>query len=158
MENVSFFQNGKRNDEFQNSRRLFKQSFSKTKRKFQAKTFFFFNDEKMVINNVFKLEKCTRQSQFFFCQTINILFKCNYLFTGMFYTTSKGSYQRFLVYFLKMMEKTTFCRFVFVFSKQKTKRQVSGWLFWFENKIVDVVLSNCFRKPNETKMSFYFEN
>ena len=33
---------------------------------------------------------------------------------------------------------------LFVFSKRKTKRLVSGLLFWFENEIVDAVLSNCF--------------
>ena len=54
------------------------------------------------------------------------------------------------------MEKTTFCRFVFIFSKQKTKRQVSGSSFWFENEIVDVVFSNHFRKRNEMKQKFPF--
>ena len=37
-----------------------------TKRKFQAKTsffVFFFNDEKMFLNDVFKLKICTKQSQ-----------------------------------------------------------------------------------------------
>ena len=59
------------------------------------------------------------------------------------------------------MEKTTFCRFVFVFSKQKKKRRVSGSSFWFENEIVDVVLSNCFWKRNETKFQakhFFFND
>ena len=56
------------------------------------------------------------------------------------------------------MEKTTFCRFVFAFSKQKTKPQASGSSFWFENEIVGVVLSNCFQKRNEKKISFYIEN
>ena len=55
-----------------------------------------------------------------------------------------------------MMEKRTFCRFVFVFLKRKTKQQVSGSSFWFENEIVDVVLSNRFRKQNETKRKFPF--
>ena len=54
--------------------------------------------------------------------------------------------------FLKTMEKTTCCRYVF--SKRKTKRRVSGSSFWFENEIVDVVLSNRFRKRNKTKRKF----
>ena len=72
------------------------------------------------------------------CQTINILYKCNYLFTAIFYISSKGSYQRFLKFFLKTMKKTTFCCFVFL--KRKTKWQVSGSSFWFENKIVNVIV------------------
>ena len=54
------------------------------------------------------------------------------------------------------MEETTFWRFVFVFSIRKTKRQVSGLSFWFENEIVDIVLSNRFRKQNDAKRKFPF--
>ena len=39
---------------------------------------------------------------------------------------------------------------------QKGKRQVSGSSFWFENEIVDVILSNRFRKQNKTKRKFPF--
>ena len=49
--------------------------------------------------------------------------------------------------------KPTFCRFIFVFSKRNTKQRVSGSSFWFENEIVDVVLSNRFRKQNVQKIS-----
>ena len=49
-------------------------------------------------------------------------------------------------------EKTTFRRFVLVFSKRKAKRQDSGSSFWFENEIVDVVLS-LFNKTNDEKMA-----
>ena len=35
------------------------------------------------------------------------------------------------------------------------KKDVSGSLFWFENKIADVVLSNRFQKRNETKQKFH---
>ena len=65
------------------------------------------------------------------------------MFTGIVYITSKESFK-------KTMEKTTFCCFVFVFSKRKTKCQVLGSLFWFENEIVEVILNDCFRKQNET--------
>ena len=36
--------------------------------------------------------------------------------------------------------------FCFRFAKRKMKQRVSGSSIWFENKIVDVVLSICFRK------------
>ena len=49
--------------------------------------------------------------------------------------------------------KPTFCRLIFVFSKRNTKQRVSGSSFWFENEIVDVVLSNRFRKQNVQKIS-----
>ena len=41
----------------------------------------------------------------------------------------------------------------FCFFKWKMKQRVSGSWFWFENEIVDIVLSNRFRKQNETKIS-----
>ena len=44
-----------------------------------------------------------------------------------------------------------FCRFVFGFSKRKMKRQVSCLLFWFENEVVDVVLSNRFQKSKQNE-------
>ena len=47
---------------------------------------------------------------------------------------------------LKTLEKIRFCCFVFVFSKRKTKRQVSASYFWFENETEDFVLSNRFQK------------
>ena len=59
------------------------------------------------------------------------------------------------------MEKTTFCRFVFGFFKTENETQVPGLSFWFENEIVDIVLSNCFRKRNEKKFqakTFFFFN
>ena len=56
----------------------------------------------------------------------------------------------FLNFFEKRW-KTMFNRFVFLFSKPKTNQQVSGSSFWFENEIVGVVLSNHFRRRNETK-------
>ena len=49
--------------------------------------------------------------------------------------------------------KNNVLSFGFLFSKRKTKQQVSGSLFWFENDIVDVVLSNHFQKQNGAKIS-----
>ena len=50
-------------------------------------------------------------------------------------------------------EKATFRRFVF--SKRKSKERVSGWSFWVENEIVDVVPN--YRFKNETTRSENFK-
>ena len=57
---------------------------------------------------------------------------------------------------LKTMGKKTVCHSVFVFSNGKRNNKVQACLFWFENEKVEVVLSNCFRKRNQTKRKFPF--
>ena len=45
---------------------------------------------------------------------------------------------------------------LFRFFGTETKQQVSDLSFWFENEIIDVVISNRFQKRNKTKRKFLF--
>ena len=77
----------------------------------------------LIIVSFWLFKDCGAKLNTVFCPTINILYKFNYLLTGIFYISSKGSYQRF-----------------FYFFENDGKKYVLS--FWFEKEIVADVLSN----------------
>ena len=52
---------------------------------------------KLIIISFWLFKDCGAKSITVFCQTINILYKCKYLFTGIFYISSEGSFIAFSV-------------------------------------------------------------
>ena len=60
----------------------------------------------LIIISFWLFKDCGAKLITVFCQTINIFYKSNYLFTGIFYISFKGNYQRFLKFCFQCIFRT----------------------------------------------------